>query len=388
MKDFVFYNPVKVVFGRDKADSVGEETKPYGKKPLLVFGKESIKKSGLYDRVQKSLNSAGIESVDHGGVKPNPVLSHVEEGIKKARENGVDCVLAVGGGSVMDEAKAVAAGVLADNSIWDFLSGEKKPKSALPIITVPTLAASGSEMNGNMVIMNERVSEKIAVYSPHLFPKVSILDPMLTVSVPADYSVYGVVDSFSHVVEPYFNGDETFTILQDQIAEGIFHALIEISRRLGSNLKDYKTRADMMWTSSVALIGIVAAGRGRVRWENHMVAHALGAMFDVPHGAALAVVMPGWMKFSVKRKSGRLAKFAVDVMGAPMGADNEATAINGIERFKEWLKLIGAPVSLQGLGVFEHNLPELIKNVADHFQRAGMTSMGEKEAGEILRNCI
>lgn len=388
MKDFVFYNPVKIVFGRDKTDLVGEEVKPYGKKLLLVYGRESIKKSGLYERVTKSLATAGIEAMDHEGVKSNPVLSHAEQGITKVRENSLDCVLAVGGGSVMDEAKAIAAGAVVDHSVWDFLSGTKKVAAALPVITVPTLAASGSEMNGNLVLTNEMSSEKLAFYSPHLFPKVSILDPMLTVSVPADYTAYGVADAFSHVVEPYFNGAEHFTVLQDQIAEGIFRSLMDVGRRLTMNLKDYKSRADMMWTASVALIGIVAAGRGKTRWENHMVAHSLGAMYDVPHGAALAVVMPGWMKFFMKRRPDKLAKFAVDVMGAQRGADNAATAVDGIDRFKQWLKFIGAPVTLADIGVYEHNLPDLCKNVADNFQRAGMVNLGEAEAGEILRNCL
>ena len=388
MKDFVYYNPVKVLFGRDTTDDVGKETAQFAKKILLVYGMASINKSGLYDRVKKSLRKAGVEAVDHGGVKSNPILSHAEEGIAKIKENSLEAVLAVGGGSVMDEAKAIAAGATADHSLWDFLSGEKKPQSALPIITIPTLAASGSEMNGNMVIMNERVSEKIGVYSPHLFPKVSILDPMLTVTVPADYTIYGIVDSFSHVLEPYFNGLETQTVLQDQLAEGLFHAIIDTSRRLLPNLKDYDARAGMMWSSSLALAGLLVAGRGRVRWENHQIAHALGAKFDVPHGAALAVVMPGWMKFSLKKKSSRLAKFGVDVMGAARGADNEATAINGIERFKEWLSLIGAPVTLEKIGVSEDDLPDLVKVVVDHFHRAGMTAMGESEASEILRNCL
>lgn len=388
MKDFVYYNPVKVVFGRDTADEVGKETAQYAKKILLVYGMASIKQSGLYDLVKKSLRKAGVEVFDHGGVKSNPVLSHAEEGIIKVKENSLEGLLAVGGGSVIDEAKAIAAGAAVDHSLWDFLSGEKKPLSALPVITIPTLAASGSEMNGNMVIMNERVSEKIGIYSPHLFPKVSIMDPALTLSVPADYTIYGIVDAFSHVVEPYFNGIETQAILQDQIAEGLFHTIIDTSRRLMSNLNDYNSRSDMMWSSSIALSGLLTAGRGRILWENHQIAHAIGAKFDVPHGAALAVVMPGWMTFSLKKKSSRLAKFAVDVMGAARGADNEATAINGIERFKEWLTLIGAPVTLEKIGVVENDLPDLVETVIDHFHRAGMTAMGEREAGEILRNCL
>lgn len=388
MKDFVFYNPVKVVFGRDRTDDVGKETAQFAKKILLVYGMASIKTSGLYDRVKKSLKKAGVEAVDHGGVKSNPVLSHAEEGIRKVKDNSLDGVLAVGGGSVLDEAKIIAAGAMIDHSVWDFLSGEKKPESALPIITLPTLAASGSEMNGNTVIMNEIMSEKIGIYSRHLFPKVSILDPMLTVSVPADYTVYGIVDAFSHVVEPYFNCLETHTVLQDQLAEGLFHTIIDTSRRLAPNLDDYNARADIMWASSIALAGVLAAGRGRVLWENHQIAHALGAQFDVPHGAALAVVMPGWMKYSLKKKSSRLAKFAVDVMGAARGADNEATAINGIERFKEWLSFIGAPVTLAKIGVSEKELPDLVKTVGEHFQRAGMTAMGNSEASEILRNCL
>jgi len=388
MKDFTFYNPVKVVFGNGKSRTVGEEAAKYGKKVLFLYGKESIKKNGLHDTVAKSLSGAGVNFVEHGGVRSNPVVSHAREGVRIVRENDLEAVLAVGGGSVIDEAKAIAAGAVFDGDVWDFFVGKAKPDKALPIITVPTMAASGSEMNGNTVVTNSETGQKLAIYSPALFPKLSVLDPSLTVTVPENYTAYGIVDAFSHVLEAYFNGMEHFAIVQDRLAEGIFTSLMDISRRLMMQLHEYEPRADMMWASSLALAGIVAAGRGKVRWENHMMAHALGAVFDTPHGAALSVVMPGWMKFSLKRKTARLALFAERVMGVDRKDGDENTALQGIEKTREWFSFMGVPVTLAQLGIQESDIPSVVDNVLPYFQKSGMTDMGGKEAEEILHNCV
>ena len=302
MQDFNYRNPTQIIFGRGKSAETGEAVSKLGKSALLVYGKESIKRTGLHGRIQESLASAGVRTVDHGGVKPNPVISHVREGIAKVRAEKLEVVLAVGGGSAMDEAKAIAAGAAVDHDSWLFFTGEKRPGGALPVVTVPTLAATGSEMNGNFVIADSESGLKLGTFSPHCYPAVSILDPELTLTVPLEQTVNGVVDTFSHIMEPYFGGRETDAPVQDRLAEGLMLALFETANRLVPNPQDYRGRADMFWASTVALCGIVQAGRGMAGWENHMLAHSIGALTDAAHGACLAVVMPGWMSYAALMK--------------------------------------------------------------------------------------
>lgn len=388
MRDFVYFNPVKVIFGRDKSAGIGEIVKPFGKKALLVYGKESIKKSGLHSLIIEKLNQNGIEVIEHGGVKPNPTLLHTREGVQKAKLGGVEVILAVGGGSAMDEAKAIAVGAANDFDVWDIFSKGVKPQTALPVVTIPTLAATGSEMNGNLVLTNEETNEKIAVYSPACFPKVSVLDPVLTLSVPRNHTAYGVADIFSHILEPYFNGKEDeHSTVQDNIAEGLFLSLMESSGRLMNDLNSYTARAEVQWISSLALCGIAAMGRGGVKFENHFIAHSISALFDVPHGAALSVVMPGWMKWAAGRDTAKFARFGERVMGFTRGGEETATALIGIEKTREWLVSIGAPVTLREINISTEDIPRIVENFLPAAQKAGYDDLTEKAVTEILHSC-
>ncbi|MBI5638155.1 MAG: iron-containing alcohol dehydrogenase [Nitrospinae bacterium] len=377
MQDFIYRNPTQIIFGRGKAAETGAAVAKLGKSVLLVYGKESIKGSGLHARIRQSLAAAGVRAADHGGVKPNPLISHAREGIAKVRAEGLEVVLAVGGGSVMDEAKAIAAGATVDYDPWLFFTGGKRPERALPLVAVPTLAATGSEMNGNSVMTSGGL--KLAMYSPHSYPAVSILDPELTMTVPKEQTVYGIVDTFSHIMEPYFGGREMDAPVQDRLAEGLFVALFESANRLLQDPHDYRGRADMLWASAVALCGIAQAGRGPAGWENHMLAHSIGALTDAPHGACLAVVMPGWMSYASLKRPEKFDQFAERVIGMH-GAQN------GIAQLKMLFSQIGAPVTLARLGLKEEDIPRIVAHVLESSPGGG--SLGPSGITAVLKLCL
>ncbi len=284
MKKFVFHNPTKIIFGENTVSKIGEEIKKSGlKKVLLHYGGGSIKKNGVYEQVTNSLKENNIDFIEVSGVKPNPILSKVHEGIKVARENNVDGILAVGGGSVIDSAKAIAGGFYYDGDIWDAYSGKYVIKKALPLFTVLTLSATGSEMNGNSVITKEETKQKWATHSKHIYPKVSIIDPTVQFSLPPQQTVNGAVDAISHVMEYYFDGT-TDTEIQDQIAEGIIRTVIKSTEILLKKPEDYHARANLAWSATLALNGLLNAGSSGGDWSSHTLEHSVSALFDIAHG--------------------------------------------------------------------------------------------------------
>lgn len=378
MQDFNYHNPVKIIFGAGKTAQIGASAAQFGQRALLVFGHESVKKSGLHSRIAESLAASGVSSVDHGGVKPNPLVEHAREGIVKIAEHGLQVVIAAGGGSVMDEAKTIAAAAASGCDPWDFFVTPKRPHAALPVVALPTIAATGSEMNGNSVMSSRAAGLKLGFYSPLVYPKISILDPELTFSVPPDQTAYGLVDTFSHIMEPYFGGKDPQTPVQDRLAEGLFAALFDIAPRVMQNPRDYRARADMQWASAVALCGLAQAGRGPAGWENHAIAHALGAMYDAPHGACLAVVMPGWMDFASRRQPEKFVQFAQRIMGT-------RGAPEGIAALKQWFGKLGAPTSLGQLGIGEADIPGIAHNVLEC--NPGI-ALGTDGVVEVLKLCL
>ncbi|MCK4426576.1 MAG: iron-containing alcohol dehydrogenase, partial [Deltaproteobacteria bacterium] len=263
MDNFEYQNSTCIVFGKGEVSKVGKVVRPLGSNILLVTGKVSLKKSGLYQKIRGWLEEEGITVVDLDGVQSNPLLSRTRDGIRMARDHGIQAVLALGGGSVMDSAKAVAAGaVMEQGDVWDFFTRERIIEKALPVVTVPTLAASGSEMNGFMVLTDEKSKHKLAAGSPHLYPKVSILDPTTTYTVPADYTACGGVDAVCHLLEPYFNGPDPNTPLQDRMAEGLIRTIMDATETCIKDPEDYESRATIMWASSLALSGLTKAGVG------------------------------------------------------------------------------------------------------------------------------
>jgi NADP-dependent alcohol dehydrogenase len=354
MQDFIFHNPTRIIFGRGREIEIGPELTAAGhRRVLLVYGRRFFKDSGLFDRVAVSLQENGIEFVEFGGVAPNPLLSHARKGILLARKAKVEAVLAVGGGSVLDEAKAIAAGATTEHDIWDFYTG-MKIGGALPVFTILTLAATGSEMNGNSVITNELTREKFSTSSPHLYPRVSILNPELTFSVPAEYTAYSAVDAIAHVIEGYFTGTGNKR-LQDRLTEAVIATVIETTEAILKRPDDYQARAEFEWAATLALNGTTTAGIGEFDFPSHMIEHSLSALYDIPHGAGLAIVIPAWMKWHHGRNQEKYGRFARQIFG-------REGAGAGIEALEEWFQKIGAPVRLAEAGIPAEDIEEIAIN--------------------------
>ena len=363
MERFEFHNPTRILFGKGEVNRVGMEVSTFGQKALLVMGTGSAKRTGAFQKATKSLKDAGVEYLVLEGVRSNPVLSKVREGVKIAREEGVEVVFALGGGSVMDTAKAIAAGVLMDEgSIWDVFLGKRMIDKALPVVTCPTLAASGSEMNGFMVITNEGEGYKLATGSPHVYPKVSILDPELTYSVPPDYTAYGGVDAVCHLMEPYFNGPASYTPIQDGIAEALMKTIMYETRGCIEDPESYEHRGAIMWGATLALNGLTKAGVGTHRFPVHLMEHAVSVLFNVPHGAGLSALLPGWLRYFSGVRPEKVAQFSKNVLGISGHERPEGLIEKGISAFCAWLESIGCPTSLRGLGIGEKDLDEIAKN--------------------------
>ncbi len=355
MESFEFFNPTRIIFGRGTEKKIGEILKgdKIGK-VLFVYGKSAIKKIGLYDTVVSSLKENGIEFVEHSGVKPNPVLSHTKEGIEKAKDYKVDAVLAVGGGSVIDEGKTIAVGVKNNRDIWDFFKRNIEIKKALPVYVILTVAATGSEMNGFAVITNEETQEKLSISSEYIFPKVSILNPELTFSVSAQYQAYAAVDAIAHVIEHYLSGSYC-PKLQSRFIEGLIKSIMETTEIILKEPKNYNARAEFMWSATVALNGLARLGIKGGGFPNHMIAHALGALYDLPHGACLSIVIPAWMRWYLDKNLPQFERFARNIF-------NSDKAEEGIENLKSWFKKIGSPVSLKDAGILYKDIDMIAEN--------------------------
>ncbi|MEZ0343241.1 MAG: iron-containing alcohol dehydrogenase [Caldimicrobium sp.] len=352
MENFVYYNPTEIYFGKGQELKIGEIIKKHGiKKVLFLYGRNAIKRMGLYDKVVKALKEAGIEFVEHSGVKPNPVLSHTLEGVKKAKEFGAEAILGVGGGSVVDEAKAIALGVkVGEENLWSYFRHEKEITEALPVFDILTVAATGTEMNGNAVITHDETKEKLYISSPLLCPRASVLNPELTFTVPRDYQAYAAVDVIAHVIELYFSS-EYCPKLQARFIEGLIKTVMETTELILENPENYEARAEFMWASTLALNGLAQIGIRGGDYHNHLLAHALGGLYDLPHGACLSIVIPAWMKWYLDKNPSQFERFAKEVFGL-------SRAEEGIEALKNWFKKIGAPVSFKEAGLDEKALEE------------------------------
>lgn len=377
MYDFVFHNPTKIIFGKDKENLIGKELNKAGiKKLLLVYGKNSVKKSGLLGRVIDSLNEFNIHFVEFSGVKSNPVLTHTRDGIQLAEAEEVDAILAVGGGSVLDESKAIAAGVKSDLDIWEHYKG-KPVKTALPVFSILTLAATGSEMNGNAVITNEETKEKLGIGSPAIYPQVSILNPELTCSVPKDYTAYSAVDAIAHVIEAYLTREPSSQI-QNRLVESIIQTVIDSTDKIMMNPDDYDARAEFMWAATLALNGLTIAGVGNFSFPNHMIEHSLSAIYDIAHGAGLAIVIPAWMKWYQSKNPVQFERFSEAVFGT--------SQINeGIENLENWFKKIGAPIRLSDAGIPAEDMEIIVENIS-----AAAKTWGQQEVytPEVIREIM
>ena len=386
MQNFTFWNPTRIVFGQNTIPQIGKETVAFGQKALLVYGRDSVKRSGIFDLVIKALNDAGVTVVEFGGVRSNPVLSHLREGVALAKLERVDVVVAVGGGSVIDESKAIAAGALAEHDVWDFFVDQARVKEALPLLTVLTLAATASEMNSGGVVTNEETRQKFNINSPLLFPKVSILDPTVTFTVPADYTAYAGVDAIAHMIEAYFTCQDSAIPLQDRLVAGLASTIMEATEQCLTRPDDYQARANMMWGASLAFNGLTTAGIGPYGFPNHMIEHSLSALYDIAHGAGLSIVIPGWMSYQAQRAPARLARFARQVFGVE-AADDAAAALQGIAALKGWYERVGSPTSLGAAGIPAADIDKIAENAVMLAKKWRLKDYTREVIAEILQLC-
>lgn len=381
MFDFTFHNPTKIIFGAGKEALIGAELNAAGiNRVLLVHGRNSVARSGLLDRVMASLKAGNIACTQFGGVVSNPLLSHTREGVALAKRDKAGAILAVGGGSVLDEAKAIAVGALADEDVWQFFIG-REVERALPVFTILTLAATGSEMNGNSVITNAETRQKYNISSPHVYPRVSILNPELTHSVPLDYTAYGAVDAIAHVLEGYCT-KQPGTHLQDRLVEGIIKTVIETTDLIMAEPYHAKARASFMWTATLALNGLTPAGIGAYSFPNHMIEHALSGIYNIPHGAGLSIVMPAWMKWYFPKNPSQFKRFAQEVFGLDSG---EA----GIVALEQWFVAIKSPVRLHEAGIPATDIEAIAENAEGLARQWGIAGLYPRDTiAEILRLAV
>lgn len=394
--NFEFYNPTHLIFGAGTLSRLGEVVSKHGKKALVVTGGGSVKQSGVFNRAVESLQAAGITFAECSGVEPNPKITSVKRGVQTAWEEDCDVVIGLGGGSTMDAAKVIAAAVFHDDDPWDMIGHGQDdwviPDRALPIITVPTLAATGSEMNCGAVISNDETKVKSFVQADCLFPKTALVDPELTLTVPKDQTAYGVCDIITHVTEGYFTGIDG-TPIQDRFAEGVIINAMEWGRKAVADGSDLEARAQVQWASIVALNGWVQAGVNMLP-PVHMIEHALSAHHDITHGAGLAVVNPAWMRFAARAIPSKFVQFAERIFGlSSTGKEDLEVAMEGIDKFKAFLRSIGCPTRLSELGIGDELFEQYAEDAAlvvhdEDGNLLGRPPMSKTDIVEMLRSAL
>lgn len=379
MKDFTFYNPTRIEFGSGKEDTIGAYIASAGaRKVLLCYGSERIKREGLFDTVSGNLADHGIEYIELGGIVSNPVISKVREGVELAKHHDVDAILSVGGGSVLDSAKAIAAGAHYNGDVWDLFAGKGELSSALPLFAILTLAATGSEMNPYAVVTNEKTHEKLSIGNDYTRPVVSVLSPALMAGVSRDYLVYSAADIISHLIEVYFTATVQPAI-QSRLVEALLNTVIETTQTLIANPEDEAARGEFAWA---AQNGLILSGCAGFSYPNHAIEHALSALFNVPHGAGLSVVMPAWMKWYKNRNTLQFERFAKYVFGL-------SSADDGIATLEKWFEEIGTPTRLEQLNIREADLPAIVENVQINVKAFGIASDYPPEVvTEILMHAV
>ncbi|MDR1699985.1 MAG: iron-containing alcohol dehydrogenase, partial [Lachnoclostridium sp.] len=385
--DFVFNNPTKIIFGRDTEKFLGEETRKYGKKALFHYGGGSIKKIGLYDKCIGSLKSAGIEIFELGGVQPNPRLSLVREGIKIVKDNDIDIIIAVGGGSTIDSSKAIGMGVCADEGVdvWDFYTGKATPKKTLPVGTVLTIPAAGSESSNSSVITNMDGKYKKGCTSEKIYPVFSILNPENTYSLPAYQTACGASDILAHLMERYFV-NVPVAELSDRMIEGAMKTVIGFAPKAIAQPQNYDVRAEVMWTGTVAHNNLLDQGRGG-DWSSHRIEHELSGIYDIAHGAGLAIVFPAWLKYAAKTNPGKIIQMGQRVFDI---TESGETAVKlTIEALENFYKLIGMPTRLSDADINSDDFDEMArKAVGDDIQFGNYVKLDFEAVNDIFKSAI
>ena len=343
MENFIAHNPTVLHFGKDILKTLGSTVSLYGKKVLLVYGRESIKKSGLYDKILIQLHDSGAEIFEYSGIRPNPIVEDVDKAAAIGRNKKVDVILAVGGGSVIDSAKMISIAIPVQNSAWDFMTRKAKPVKAIPLITVLTLAATGTEMNAFAVISSHDALVKDGYGSPLLYPVHSFLDPQLTVSVPANYTAYGIADLVAHCFEAWFGPGEA--TLSDRFVISIVQEGLNAGPDLLNDLTNYSLREKIMYAATMALNGLTLFGRTSGDWGVHSIGHILSLLYDIPHGASLTIVYPAWLRYVKDRIPERIAQLGSELFQEKLNADET------IDRIEGFFKSIHCPVRLSEMNI-------------------------------------
>lgn len=358
MKDFTYYNDTKVIFGRDIIETLRDNVKIYSDRVLLVYGKGSIKKTGLYHRAIELLSDRGVTITELGGVDPNPRVESVVEGAKLCRENNIGFILAIGGGSVIDCAKGIAMATFYNGDPWDFYSYKVEPKKALPLGSILTLAATGSEMNNGTVISNRESEEKNGFGHPLLQPKFAILDPTLTYTVPSKQTAAGVIDIIAHCFEFYFSRVDS-AYLQNRMMEAIMKTCIHYGPIAIEDPNNYEARANLMWASSMALNGITCSGTV-FDGTNHLLEHVVSGFYDLTHGVGLGIIMPHWLEEILDKDTEyKISEYARNVWSVKLENNREA-ALEGIKKTREFILSLGLPVKFSEVGIPRDRFDEMV----------------------------
>lgn len=361
MNNFTFYSPTEFVFGRETESRTAELVNKYGgSKVLIVYGGGSVIRSGLLARVESVLSDAGIAYVELGGIQPNPTDPKVYEGIELGRREGIDFILPVGGGSVIDTAKAIAVGIPYEGDFWDFFIGKAVPEKAVRIGVVLTIPAAGSEGSGNSVITKLDGLKKLSLRTPEVLrPAFAVMNPELTYTLPAWQTACGITDMMAHIMERYFTNTED-TEVTDRICEGTLKAIIYEAMRVTIEPCNYGARANLMWAGMIAHNGTCGVGCEE-DWSSHFLEHEVSAVYNVSHGAGLAVIFPAWLTYMAEHHAGKVAQYAARVWDVPKSTDCKAMALEGIRRFKSFLHSIGMPVTFRELGIEHPDIDLLVK---------------------------
>ena len=383
--DFIYHNPTKIYFGKSSIDALDAELKNYGENILLVYGKSAIKKIGLYDTVISKLLKAGKKVTELSGIKPNPTYLQMMEGIRLFRENNIDLILAVGGGSVIDCAKAISVGAYCDSDPWQKYWVDFKPleNEVVPVASILTMVGTASEMNGGSVITHEeKMIKEGRVFTPEVYPKFSILNPEYTYSVPKYQMVSGIFDCMSHLLEQYFSGTDDNTT--DYIIEGILESLINSARAALKNPEDYEARSNIMWCATMALNYISGVSKEQ-DWEVHNIEHQIGAYTDCAHGVGLAIVSIPYYKHIYPYGLKKFVRFAKKVWGVDVDkVSEEEAALMGIEKLKDFIIELGIPTTLREIGTTKEMLPEIAASISPG---GGYKTVSKEDILEILNQC-
>lgn len=383
MQDFIFENSTKIIFGKNKEQMVGEECAVYAKKLLLHYGGGSIKETGLYQKIIHSLHEQGIELFELGGVKPNPRVSLVREGIELCKKHSIGFILAVGGGSVIDSAKAIAIGATYDGDVWDFFDGKAEVTESLPIGVVLTIPAAGSESSSGSVITNEDGWYKRSTGHVMMRPRFAILNPELSYTLPPYQTACGITDMMAHILERYFTNEKNVE-LTDRLCEATLKTIINNAHIVLDDPTNYEARAEIMWAGTLAHNDLLSTGRIG-DWGSHDIEHEISGIYDIAHGAGLAIIFPAWMKYVYKHDINRFAQFAHRVWDVELDVNNlERTAKRGILKTEQFFRSIGLPVRLSEANISDEHFEEMAKKGTENGPLGNFVTLHETDLLEIF----